>query len=350
MGEFLSTPIKEKTSEDGENYLVTWGCSFMQGWRKGMEDAHIMDMDIGPKHDTQLFGVFDGHGGREVAVFVGRHFTEEFVKNEAYLRGDIKTALEENYIKMDQLMLEEQGCLELIAEAKLSKEEEAKKQESNRKAQIESLRDAIDPKMQPGAKISLFTGCTAITMCLYKNKLYFANAGDSRAILCKKGIAYAMSEDHKPELPGEIKRIEKAGGWISDGRVLGNINLSRGLGDSEYKLDPRFSPKDQIVSAFPDVAIEELTDDCEFAVVACDGIWDCLTNQEVADYFTEKLKALKPGEKISSTIEKLLDNICATDVYNENGVGCDNMSCIVIVFKHDNKPFHRVNNIHNNND
>ncbi len=80
MGEYLSTPIKEKFSSNGECPTLKYGCSFMQGWRKRMEDAHIMDMDIGPNKDTQLFGVFDGHGGKEVAVFVGRHFTEEFVR------------------------------------------------------------------------------------------------------------------------------------------------------------------------------------------------------------------------------------------------------------------------------
>ena len=130
MGEFLTTPIKDKFSEDGENEFLRFGCSFMQGWRKRMEDAHIMDLDIGPNKNTQLFGVFDGHGGKEVAVYVGRHFTEEFLKNESYLKGDIKSALIENYIKMDKLMLEEPGRTELVKEALLSKEEDAKKQEN----------------------------------------------------------------------------------------------------------------------------------------------------------------------------------------------------------------------------
>ena len=65
----------------------------MQGWRKRMEDAHISDLDIG-SGNTQLFGVFDGHGGSEVAKFVGNHFTEEFLKDQAFLKGDIKKALE----------------------------------------------------------------------------------------------------------------------------------------------------------------------------------------------------------------------------------------------------------------
>ena len=333
MGEFLSTPIKDKFSDNGENKMLKYGCSFMQGWRKRMEDAHIMDMDIGPNKDTQLFGVFDGHGGKEVAEFVGRHFTEEFVKNEAFLRGDIKTALEENYVKMDELMLEEPGRLELIEIAKESKKEDQAKIENPKKAEIEALRDPIDPKFQPGAKISMFTGCTAITMCIHKGKMYFANAGDSRAILVKKGELAFATRDHKTTSPREKARIEAAGGWISDERILGNINLSRGLGDSEYKQNKKLPPKDQIVSDLPDITILPFDQDCDYIVIGCDGIWDCKTSEEAAEYFNEKIANLKPGQPLSSIIEQLLDDICATDVYNEKGVGCDNMSCILIQFK-----------------
>jgi serine/threonine protein phosphatase PrpC len=138
-----------------------------------------------------------------------------------------------------------------------------------------------------------------------------------------------MSIDHKPELPNELKRIEKAGGWVSDGRVLGNLNLSRGLGDSEYKLNENLKPEEQIISAFPDIKIENLNNDIDFIVLACDGIWDCKSNQEVCEFFNEKFKK-NPNEKISTYIEELYDEILAPDVYTDTGVGCDNMSCIVI--------------------
>lgn len=304
----------------------------MQGWRKRMEDSHITRMNIGPSKDTQLFGVFDGHGGTEVAVYVGNHFTEEFLKNENYLKNDIQTALEENFLKMDQLMLEKPGRDELILEYRKSKEESSKIKENNKNTQIENLRELIDPKEQPDAQISMFTGCTANVLCIKDKKLYFANAGDSRGVLCKKGCAYPMSVDHKPNLPNELKRIEKAGGWVSDGRVLGNLNLSRCLGDSEYKLDENISAEEQIISCFPDIKIENLDDSCDFAVLACDGIWDCKTNQEVCDFFIEKMKQ-KPTEKLSKLIEELFDEILAPDVYTQEGVGCDNMSCIIIQFK-----------------
>ncbi len=304
----------------------------MQGWRKRQEDAHIASLDLGPSNKTQVFGVFDGHGGCEVAKFVANHFTEEFLKNPNYLRNDIKKALEENYQKMDNLMLEKEGSEELLAEYQKSKEEAAKIKENNKNSQIEMLRQVIDPKEQPDAKISMFTGCTANVLVIQDKKMYFANAGDSRSVICKKGQAIAMSVDHKPSIPAELKRIEKAGGWVSDGRVLGNLNLSRGIGDSEYKVDKKLKPEQQIISNFPDIKTDNLTDDVDFIVIACDGIWDCKTNQEVCDFFTDKF--LKdPEGRISEFIEDLFDEILAPDVYTDTGVGCDNMSCIVVQFK-----------------
>ena len=73
---------------------------------------------------------------------------------------------------------------------------------------------------------------------LVKEQLYIANAGDSRTILSEKsGKVLALSVDHKPEIDTEKERIMKAGGFITNGRINGNLNLSRALGDLEYKRD-----------------------------------------------------------------------------------------------------------------
>ena len=69
-----------------------------------------------------------------------------------------------------------------------------------------------------------------------------ANAGDSRAVLARRGQAVELSYDHKPEQEGEYARIVKAGGHVEDGRVMGNINLSRSIGDFEYKASPNLPP------------------------------------------------------------------------------------------------------------
>jgi len=98
-----------------------------------------------------------------------------------------------------------------------------------------------------------YAGCTANVSLIHtigantanpKVTLYVANSGDSRSVLCRQNAEgkmenYDMSVDHKPDNIDEKKRIEKAGGFVSDGRVNGNLNLSRALGDLEYKRDEK---------------------------------------------------------------------------------------------------------------
>jgi protein phosphatase 1G len=93
---------------------------------------------------------------------------------------------------------------------------------------------------------------------LYKRTLYVANAGDSRTVLCRNGEALMLSVDHKPELPNERARIEKAGGFVSDGRVNGNLNLTRALGDFEYKSQSHLKAGEQVISAVPEIQRIEL--------------------------------------------------------------------------------------------
>ena len=83
----------------------------------------------------------------------------------------------------------------------------------------------------------MYTGCTACVVLITDSEIYCANAGDSRAVLCVDARAVEMSIDHKPELATEKARIEKAGGFVEENRVKGILNLSRSLGDLEYKQD-----------------------------------------------------------------------------------------------------------------
>ena len=83
--------------------------------------------------------------------------------------------------------------------------------------------------------IGMYVGCTACVALVTPHEIHVANAGDSRCVLARKNQAIEMSTDHKPELPGEKSRIEKAGGFVEENRVKGILNLSRSLGDLEYK-------------------------------------------------------------------------------------------------------------------
>ncbi|GKY91269.1 hypothetical protein MPSEU_000099400 [Mayamaea pseudoterrestris] len=97
-------------------------------------------------------------------------------------------------------------------------------------------------------------GATAVVTVMLGNQLTVANAGDSRAILCRSGEAYALTMDHKPMQDRELTRIRNAGGFVNNfGRVNGNLNLSRSIGDLKYKQVPGLSPAEQMITAEPDI-------------------------------------------------------------------------------------------------
>lgn len=100
----------------------------------------------------------------------------------------------------------------------------------------------------------IHAGATATVAVLVGKTLTVANAGDSRAVLCRKGMAYPLSFDHKPLQERELTRIRNAGGFVNQfGRVNGNLNLSRSIGDLKYKQVPNLPPSEQIITAEPDI-------------------------------------------------------------------------------------------------
>ena len=101
----------------------------------------------------------------------------------------------------------------------------------------------------------IHAGCTAIVAVLIGRTLTIANAGDSRAVLCRAGgRTEALSIDHKPHQDREMSRITKAGGFVNQfGRVNGNLNLSRSIGDLKYKQIPGLTPAEQMITADPDI-------------------------------------------------------------------------------------------------
>lgn len=334
MGEFLSTPIRDKVTEEGENNFVKYAACGMQGWRKRMEDSHISDLSVGGQN-IQVFGVFDGHGGKEVAQWVKKKFTEELVKNKNFKSGNYQKAVAENFLRMDTLMQENQGKMDLKEEAKKAKLEDEKMSKAPEQKKNDIFRSLFDPKSQEECDIAMYTGCTATCCLIDEKKAYFVNAGDSRIIICKNGVAYAMTVDHKPDLDEERNRIYKADGWVADGRVKGNLNLSRSLGDLEYKQNKNLSQEDQMITANPECTSCPIND-VDFIFLGCDGVYDCLTNQEICDFINARLKK-NPNIKLTKILEEMMDQILAPDIYTETGVGCDNMSAIIVMLKKQKK-------------
>lgn len=124
-----------------------------------------------------------------------------------------------------------------------------------------------------------------------------------------------MSVDHKPEDAPELERITKAGGKVSnDGRINGGLNLSRAIGDHSYKQNKELDAKEQMITALPDVktlTIDPVTD--QFMVLACDGIWNFMSSQDVCDFILprlaegrERLSQICEEVRINSVLEQLI--------------------------------------------
>ncbi|CAJ2503281.1 Uu.00g106750.m01.CDS01 [Anthostomella pinea] len=295
MGQTLSEPVIDKTSEQAQDDRLLYGVSAMQGWRISMEDAHTTILDLlTPKGDEEkahpsrlsFFGVYDGHGGDKVAQFAGKHMTDILTKQDTFKAGNYEQALKDTFLATDRAILS-------------------------------------DPQYEEEV-----SGCTACCGLINAGKIFIANAGDSRSVLGVKGRAKPLSFDHKPQNEGEKARITAAGGFVDFGRVNGNLALSRAIGDFEFKKSAELAPEQQIVTAYPDVVVHELSDDDEFLVIACDGIWDCQSSQAVVEFVRRGIAAKQDLDKIC---ENMMDN-CLASNSETGGVGCDNMTMIVIGF------------------
>ncbi|KAI8072783.1 phosphatase 2C-domain-containing protein [Gongronella butleri] len=290
MGQTLSEPVTEKHTTSGSSKRLLWGSSGMQGWRITMEDAHTTITDYKGTLNS-FFAVFDGHGGSEVAKYSGEHLYKRILDSDAFKQGKLRTALKEGFLGIDQ-----------------------------------DLR--ADPQYE-----NVNSGCTAVAALITKeNDLYVANAGDSRAVLSVDGRGIALSQDHKPTNEKETKRIEAAGGHVEFNRVNGNLALSRALGDFEFKSRPDLPAEEQVVTADPDITCHRITKKDEFLIVACDGIWDCMTNQEAVSFVRAELaKRTQLGE----ICEKMMDHCLASET-EVSGFGCDNMTVIIVALLQDN--------------
>jgi serine/threonine protein phosphatase PrpC len=200
-----------------------------------MEDAHVTSLDV-VEGEVSVFGVFDGHGGSEVARFVENHLVDELKKNENFKKGNYRQALIDVFLQLDKMLLTEAGKKELIR--------------ISQKHGSMASGATFD-----GAELAVQAGCTCCVAIITRTEIYVANAGDTRCVIAAKGRAKDLSTDHKPDLPNEKRRVQRAGGFVEEGRVNGIIAISRAIGDWEYK-NQSLKAEDNMVTAFPEVTIE----------------------------------------------------------------------------------------------
>ncbi|KAG2498849.1 hypothetical protein HYH03_003041 [Edaphochlamys debaryana] len=237
-----------------------------------MEDFHSAGYRKDPRTQqvVGLFGIFDGHGGPNAAD---------------YVRCNLFT----NMMQSQKFVSDLPGC---VAEAYEVTDAQYLKQDAT------AGRD---------------DGCTAVTAVLVGQRLLVANVGDSRAVLSRGGRAVALSVDHKPNVKEERTRIESAGGvvvWAGTWRVGGVLAVSRAFGDRPLK---------KFVVPTPAMMDENLTAEDEFLLLASDGLWDVMSNQEAVTL----IRDIKDPEQAAKKI-------------TEEALGRgsnDNISCVVILFQ-----------------
>ncbi|KAL1459198.1 hypothetical protein WDU94_011205 [Cyamophila willieti] len=286
MGQYLSEPETTKTCSGVHDALYKGGSCSMQGWRSNMEDHHNLILNLPDDPKAAFFAVYDGHGGSSIAEYAKNHLHKHIVRRSEYERSIVE-AMEDGFLDIDQTM-----------------------------------------KGKPTLNGNE-CGSTAICILIKNNLLYCANVGDSRAIACVNGVVHPLSQDHKPTNAKEKKRILAAGGTVESKRVNGMLALSRALGDYQFKKNESLGPREQAVTALPDVIEKKLTPDWEFLVIACDGIWEVMSNQEVASFVRDHIsRGMEPKE----ICEELMDHCIARELTQcrEGGVGCDNMTVLII--------------------
>eukprot|EP00927_Polykrikos_kofoidii_P012746 TRINITY_DN1551_c0_g3_i1.p1 TRINITY_DN1551_c0_g3~~TRINITY_DN1551_c0_g3_i1.p1 ORF type:complete len:468 (-),score=76.58 TRINITY_DN1551_c0_g3_i1:44-1447(-) len=292
---------------------VAWVASGMRGWRSHMEDAHVAEMlDPSVFPDSALFAVLDGHGGKEVSALA------------AHLLGKELTSVGRELLEQDG-----NGSSTTMVEKAL--ERTLPQLDSKFRKGAMGLGMAFPRAWHPFSTVGS-TACVAV-VDFTAREVVVANIGDSRTLLIRNGKAIPLSEDHKPENPKETTRIQNAGGKVVKAgpcyRVDGNLNLSRAFGDFFLKANSTLPDDKQKVSAYPDIKKEQFLggqEDC--LVVACDGLFERCTNQDIADLVWPRLQAGKALKQIS---EEVLRACCARGVRGRPvEAGTDNETMVIV--------------------
>ncbi|XP_065016927.1 probable protein phosphatase 2C 32 [Musa acuminata AAA Group] len=204
--------------------------------RLEMEDRHKVTLDLNGDAKLSFFGIFDGHGGKRAAEFASENMGKFIIEQVSTTSGADSSAMEEavriGYMKTDKEFL---------------------------KAEMDG-------------------GACCVTALLIDGDLIVSNAGDCRAVLSRAGKAEALTSDHRPSRKDERERIESLGGYVDycrgTWRLQGSLAVSRGIGDLHLK---------QWVIPVPETKIINIETECEFLILASDGLWDKVSNQEAVD-------------------------------------------------------------------
>eukprot|EP01133_Synstelium_polycarpum_P015598 gene15598-18532_t len=221
-------------------------------FRRTMEDEHVSIDCFGDVPEQGYFAIYDGHGGRGAVDFTAKtlHINLLDELNKAP-NGDVLECIRNSYLTTDSQM-------------------------SNEPIQ--------------------FSGTTTISALIRYNEnnermLYVANAGDARAVISCNNVAERLSYDHKGSDADETKRIVDAGGFVVNNRVNGILAVTRSLGDHSMK---------EYVVGDPYQRCIKLESNHTLLILACDGLWDVVSDQEAINHVLNETEAKKMSDKLLS--------------------------------------------------
>ncbi|XP_044475539.1 probable protein phosphatase 2C 10 isoform X4 [Mangifera indica] len=235
-----------------------------------MEDYHVAKFIQSQGHEIGLFAIYDGHLGESVPAYLQKHLFSNILKEDEFW-ADPRRSIFKAYEKTDQAILSHSS------------------------------------ELGRG-------GSTAVTAILINGqRLWVANVGDSRAVLSDGGQAVQMTTDHEPNT--ERGSIENSGGFVSNmpgdvPRVNGQLAVSRAFGDKSLKSHLRSDPDIQ------DITLDVRTD---ILILASDGLWKVMSNQEAVDIARKIRDPQKAAKQLTAEALKRDSK--------------DDISCIVIRFR-----------------
>eukprot|EP00929_Paragymnodinium_shiwhaense_P065237 TRINITY_DN32720_c0_g1_i1.p1 TRINITY_DN32720_c0_g1~~TRINITY_DN32720_c0_g1_i1.p1 ORF type:complete len:717 (-),score=200.45 TRINITY_DN32720_c0_g1_i1:65-2215(-) len=261
----LSAPVTATAVERaaaGTNGVAA-AAACMQGIRNNFEDTHILDVK------NSVFAVFDGHLGDEAAAFCKERMVAHLLA-----RPHSKEGMADAFYAAD---------------------------------------DEMRANLQSGSEAGATACVVRISSEGGKLSLTVANCGDSRAVLWRKASGELQeTRDHRPSDPEEKKRIEAAGGTVSEEfdppRIDGQLACSRALGAFKYKQDSSRPPAEQKVSTAPDL-FEWPCEKGDVLIIGCDGVWDTLSSQQVVDAVCKA----EEGSDLGAVVQKVLDTCIAKE-------------------------------------
>lgn len=258
----------------------------LKGKRQQNEDKHVSFLNINGDDTTRakinLFGVFDGHGGKFVSKFLHDNLAQIMTDKR------VEYPLDKSFI------------------VKI----------------YNGLQNILRNKYK---KYASECGSTCLVISHFKTQessyLNVLNTGDTRAVLCRNNMAHLLTKDHKPHWPEEEKRIKKLGGEIildqyGDWRI-GDLSVSRAFGD--LNAEP-------YVTCLPDIYKYKLSKNDKFMILACDGLWDVLDNQDAINF------VLKYGFDESNKVKKDVNIAVKLAEYALKAGSTDNITIHIVFF------------------